>query len=67
MLTRSTLPTILVVATLPLVDRLRSSLLRPPLDLVQVLFLDSQMRIHRTGEGNIFVQGRPDWRADVMA
>mmetsp|Transcript_13399 Transcript_13399/g.20958 ORF Transcript_13399/g.20958 Transcript_13399/m.20958 type:complete len:328 (-) Transcript_13399:506-1489(-) len=28
-----------------------------------VLFLDSDLRIHKTGEGNLFIQARPEWEA----
>jgi hypothetical protein len=35
----------------------------PPKAYFDVVYLDSQLRIHKTGEGNIFVQGRPDWIA----
>ena len=33
----------------------------PPKAFFDVVYLDSHLRIHRTGEGNVFVQGRPDW------
>ena len=28
---------------------------------VDVLYLDDDLRIHKTGEGNLFVQRRPLW------
>ena len=37
----------------------------PPKPKFEVLFLDEELRIHRTGEGNIFVQGRPAWLRSV--
>ena len=33
----------------------------PPKAYFDVIFLDEDLRIHKTGEGNIFVQGRPEW------
>eukprot|EP00960_Hanusia_phi_P068893 766960-Hanusia_phi.AAC.1 len=32
-----------------------------PKAFFDVVYLDDQLRIHRTGEGNLFVQVRPDW------
>lgn len=33
-----------------------------PKAFFDVIYLDDQLRIHRTGEGNLFVQVRPDWK-----
>ncbi|KAL7468889.1 hypothetical protein ACHAXS_009131 [Conticribra weissflogii] len=33
----------------------------PPKAYFDVLFLDGDLRIHRTGEDNLFVQASPDW------
>ena len=35
----------------------------PPKAFFDVLFLDRDLRVHRTGEGNLFVQARPEWEA----
>jgi hypothetical protein len=37
-----------------------------PKAFFEVIYLDQHLRIHKTGEGNIFVQGRPDWIATKM-
>jgi hypothetical protein len=34
----------------------------PPKAFFEVLYIDSELRIHKTGEGNLFVQARPDWK-----
>ena len=36
---------------------------RPPQAYFDILYLDHQLRIQKTGEDNIFVQARPDWKA----
>ena len=39
----------------------------PPMPYFEVAFLDDDLRIHRTGEGNTFVQRRPSATADAWA
>lgn len=34
---------------------------KPPKGFFDVLFLDRELRVHKTGESNFFVQARPDW------
>lgn len=34
----------------------------PPKAFFDVLYLDNDLRIHKTGENNLFVQARPHWR-----
>ena len=33
----------------------------PPPAYFDVLYLDANLRIHKTGQGNLFVQRRPEW------
>jgi len=44
----------------PLITRIRSIFNRkpPPKPYFDLLYLDNTLRVHRTGEGNIFVQGK---------
>eukprot|EP00536_Pseudo-nitzschia_multiseries_P004515 jgi/Psemu1/302638/fgenesh1_kg.75_\ len=34
---------------------------KPPRGVFEVLFLDRELRVHKTLEDNLFVQARPDW------
>lgn len=35
---------------------------KPPQAYFDVLFLDEDLRVHKTGEDNIFVQVRESWK-----
>lgn len=41
----------------------RRTAVAPPKAYFDVLFLDDELRIHKTGEDNLFVQARPTWSA----
>jgi len=59
-------PTIgkIVIALSNLKNKLLRKKVEPrklPKGVFKVVFLDQELRVHRTGEDNLFVQARPDW------
>jgi len=38
---------------------------KPPQAYFEVIYLDNELRVHRTGQGNLFVQTRPPWGKGV--
>jgi len=40
----------------------RRGVTKPPKAFFDVVYLDDELRIHKTGEDNIFVQARPSWQ-----